>query len=148
MTVGHTLAMALRDAYWSMHRQTDACLGRRGVTANQFVLLALLAERDGITQRELVRRASSDQNTVRAMLVLLETQELVARGPHPNDRRALSVTITEKGREVFDRLMAEVEPLQKALLGVFAEQEAKDFVQALRRISEAMTDSEMDDRSP
>ena len=80
--------MALRAAYWAMHRQTQARLARCGVTADQFVLLALLAEQDGITQQELVRRASSDANTVRAMLVLMESRGLVTRKGHPTDGRA------------------------------------------------------------
>ncbi|MGQ9592520.1 MAG: hypothetical protein ACUVYA_19755 [Planctomycetota bacterium] len=39
MTLEHRLPMALRAAYLSMHRQTDACLAMRGSTADQFVLL-------------------------------------------------------------------------------------------------------------
>jgi DNA-binding MarR family transcriptional regulator len=88
MASGHDIAMGLRAAYWAMHRQTEAGLARGGVTADQFVLLALLAEWDGITQQELVRRAASDANTVRAMLVLLESRGLVARQGHPTDRHA------------------------------------------------------------
>ena len=69
---GHEIAMALRSAYWAMHRRADALLARHRVTADQFVLLSLLSEEDegareigstsenGVTQQELVRRASSD----------------------------------------------------------------------------------------
>ena len=39
------------------------------MTADQFVLLSALADADGVTQQELVRRVSSDPNTVRAMLL-------------------------------------------------------------------------------
>ena len=79
MNAGHELAMKLRAAYWTMHRRADAQLARLGVTADQFVLLSILAEGEGITQQQLVRRASSDPNTVRAMLVLLERRGLVSR---------------------------------------------------------------------
>ena len=77
MTSGHEIAMGLRAAYWSMHRQTNAHLAPQGATAEQFVVLALLAKEDGITQQELGRRATSDPNTIRAMLVLLEKRGLV-----------------------------------------------------------------------
>ena len=60
MATGHDIAMGLRAAYWSMHRQPNTRVARHRATAEQFVLLALLAERDGITQQELGRRASSD----------------------------------------------------------------------------------------
>ena len=141
MTSGHDVAMGLRAAYWAMHRQTDACFAKRGVTADQFVLLALLAEQDEITQQELVRRASSDANTVRAMLVLLERRGLVSRGRHPTDRRAHSVTLTRKGRQSYERLWAESEPLRQRLLAAFRPKEADTLVEFLARLFQAVTPS-------
>src|SRR5215472_3210129 len=100
----HDLAMGLRLAYWALHRRTDESLARRSVTANQFVLLALLMEEDGITQQELVLRASSDPSTIRAMLVLLEKKGLIVRNRHARDGRALCVTLTAKGRRAYRQM--------------------------------------------
>ena len=50
------LPLVLRAAYFAMHRVSDGHFSRQGVTADQFVLLAYLAEDDGITQQELARR--------------------------------------------------------------------------------------------
>jgi hypothetical protein len=47
MTGGHEIAMALRAAYWAMHRQADALLKPYGVTADQFVLMSILAQEGG-----------------------------------------------------------------------------------------------------
>ena len=87
MASGHEIAMSLRAAYWTMHRQTMAILSKRHMTADQFVLLALLSEQDKITQQELVRRASSDPNTIRAMLVLMESRGLLTRGRSGHESR-------------------------------------------------------------
>ena len=136
--------MGLRAAYLAMHRQTNAVLTRHGETADQFVLLGLLADQDGITQQELVRRASSDPNTIRAMLVLLEERGLVARDGHPTDRRARSVTLTRKGRQTYERLLADTEPLRERLLAAFQPKEADTLIEFLARISEAMAPSQAD----
>jgi len=138
MVTGHEIAMGLRAAYWTMHRQTDACFAKHGVTANQFVLLALLADDDGITQQQLVRRASSDPNTVRAMLVLLESRGLVSRKRHPDDGRAHNVTLTRKGRQTYNRLVKKSEPLREKLSAAFRPEQAEAFVRFLNRISYAM----------
>lgn len=130
--------MALRRAYWALHRQTDACLQRLGVTANQFVLLALLAEEDRVTQRELVVRASSDQNTVRAMLLVLETKGLVARERHPTDGRAWRVTLTAKGRRTWRRLWAESQACRDRLMASLGPAEPEALLGILGRIAEAM----------
>jgi DNA-binding MarR family transcriptional regulator len=130
--------MGLRAAYWAMHRQTEAALARCGVTADQFVLLALLAEQDGITQQELVRRASSDANTIRAMLVLLESRGLVTRGRHPTDGRARQVILTRKGKRAYERLWTQSEPLRQRMSAVFEPEEAEAFVDFLARIPEVV----------
>src|SRR6478672_13846407 len=104
MNDSRDLPLLLRAAYFAMHRVSDAHFSRHGVTADQFVLLACLAEQDAITQQELARRASSDPSTVRAMLVLLEGRGLVTRERRPDGSRARVVTLTSSGRRLFDRL--------------------------------------------
>jgi hypothetical protein len=42
MTTGHDIAMGLRAAYSSMHRQTGSHLAPRRMMADQFVVLAYL----------------------------------------------------------------------------------------------------------
>jgi DNA-binding MarR family transcriptional regulator len=122
-----------------MHRRADAHFARHGVTADQFVLLGLLDERDGITQQELVCRASSDPNTIRAMLLLLEGRGLVARSRHPTDGRARNVTLTSKGRRAYAELSAGYQPFRDRIMARFEPDEAKALVDFLARISEAMT---------
>jgi DNA-binding MarR family transcriptional regulator len=142
MASGHDIAMGLRGAYWSMHRQTNAHLAAEDATAEQFVVLSLLAERDGITQQELCRRATSDPNTIRGILVLLETRGLVARGRHPKDGRARSVTLTPKGRGMYRKLARHLKPLQDRLSALFQSAEAETLIVCLNRIFEAMTRAE------
>src|SRR5919197_5834296 len=128
MRSGHAIARALRAAYLALHRRTNACFADDGVTADQFVMLSALADADGVTQQELVRRVGSDPNTVRAILLLLEGRGLVARQPHPADGRARCVTLTAKGRRVFQKLWAKSEPLRARLLGAFRPDEATALV--------------------
>lgn len=138
MVDGHTLAMALRAAYLTMHRSADARFARHGVTADQFVVLATLANADAITQRELSRRTGSDPNTIRAMLMLLEDRRFVARAPHPTDGRARIVTLTSAGRACFRRLWKEGEPVRKRLLGALRPGEVQTLLALLDRITSAL----------
>jgi DNA-binding MarR family transcriptional regulator len=130
--------MAVRGAYLEMHRRTDALVAPSGVTADQFVVLASLADGDALTQRELVTRTSSDPNTLRAMLVLLERRRLIERRPHPTDRRARSVLLTRKGRNVFQKLWKHSEILRRGLLNAVPPDEIDLFVAQLRRIAAVM----------
>ena len=138
MTKVHNMAMELRAAYLSMHRQTNAHLLQHGVTADQFVCLVILEEEDGITQQELTRRATSDPNTMRAMLMLLEKCGLVTREKHPHDRRARIVRITQKGRQICKKLTSELDPVRDRMVSLFGEKETDKLVEYLRRISDAL----------
>ena len=139
MSRGHQLAMALRVAYWTMHRQADAHLASLGVTANQFVLLSLLAAGDGIKQSELVERASSDANTVRAMLVTLERKGFITRERHPTDGRAWSVTLSARGRRTYQQLWSRSEPFRERLAAGLRPEEVDTFLELLGRVTTAMT---------
>jgi DNA-binding MarR family transcriptional regulator len=139
MLIAHELAMALRRAYLAMHRQSNAHFARLGVTADQFVVLAALADGDAVRQRELARRTSSDPNTVRAMLLLLEKQGLIERGVHPKDGRARTVRLTSHGLRTYKALWAAGEPVRARLLKALGSEDPAALIETLTRLTQAMT---------
>jgi DNA-binding MarR family transcriptional regulator len=134
----HSLAMALRNAYLTMHRKADTYFARFGVTADQLVLLQILADEGAATQQQLVKRASSDPNTVRAMLLLLEGRGFVSRKPHPVDGRARSVSLTKKGRRVCERLDSAREPFLAQMVSVYQPEEVALLLELLGRLPLAL----------
>ena len=138
MISGREVARALRAAYLALHRQTNDCFAKDGMTADQFVLLSALADADAVTQQELDRRVGSDPSTVRAMLVLLEGRGLVARARHPADGRARCVTLTGKGRQVFTTLWTKSELLRARLLSACRPDEVTTLLGFLHRVAEVM----------
>jgi DNA-binding MarR family transcriptional regulator len=138
MTQAHELPRLLRAAYFAMHRVSDAHFASQGITADQFVLLACLAEQNAVMQQDLVRRAASDPSTVRAMLVLLEGRGLVVRERHPADGRARKVSLTTKGRRLYERLWTTSEPIRTQLLAGFSSHEADSLLDFLHRLIDNM----------
>jgi DNA-binding MarR family transcriptional regulator len=130
------LPRLLRAAYFGMHRISDAHFASHGVTADQFVVLACLAEQDAIMQKDLAHLACSDPSTIRAMLVLLEGRGLVARERNPKDSRARLVTLLPKGRRLFNRLWKSSEPIRAQMVEGFSDDEARLLVACLRRLIE------------
>ena len=139
MRNGRELPMLLRAAYFGMHRVSDTHFASHGVTADQFVILACLGEEDTITQKDLARRASSDPSTIRAMLILLEGRGLIARNWNPDDSRERLVTLTAKGRRLFERLFKSSGPIRAQMLAGFSDDEASLLVGCLRRLIENMS---------
>jgi MarR family transcriptional regulator, organic hydroperoxide resistance regulator len=136
---GHILAMHLRRAYLTMHRRFQNHFDGFGVTADQFVLLTLLAEAEGVAQKDLVARSFSDPNTLRAMLVLLENKGLVLRRRHETDGRARLVFLTPKGRKLQQDLWRSAVPLHQLLLESLPANEVEQVQKQLAKVAEVMT---------
>jgi DNA-binding MarR family transcriptional regulator len=107
--------MWLRKAYLAFHRRANAWMLSHGVTADQFVLLTVVAREPGITQITIVERTGSDPNTVAAVLRLLEQRRLVRRESHARDRRARCVFLTAQGQRVQRRAAKDSEPIVDTL---------------------------------
>ncbi len=138
MNSGHTIAMALRAAYLAMHRQAERSLQPYGVTANQFVVLWVLAEQDGISQRILVERTASDANTIRPVLASLEKKKYIVRELHPTDRRAWCVRLTKTGRSAFAKMRTGTEAFRRELTEPFTASDASALVQLLQQLTASL----------
>jgi DNA-binding MarR family transcriptional regulator len=133
--------MRLRGAYLTFHRMANAHFEPLGVTADQFVVLTLLAEEEGLTQREIVARAYSDPNTIGEMLARLEGKKLVRRERHPSDGRARIVFLTPKGRTLQKRLWASWEGYLREIDAAFGARELDVLKALLARIPDAVAES-------
>ena len=108
--------MKLRGAYLTMHRRFNQHFRSRfDVTADQFVVLMLLSEEDGITQLELTHRSYSDSSTTAALLRLLERKGYVSRETNPLDRRERLVRLTLEGRRMQQKLLESSHDLHSGL---------------------------------
>ncbi|MGV0803935.1 MarR family transcriptional regulator, partial [Mycolicibacterium elephantis] len=60
----------------------------------------------GQSQRQLSAQLGIHRNVMVTVVDRLEEQGLVKRMPHPGDRRAFAVTLTDKARELLPELDA------------------------------------------
>jgi DNA-binding MarR family transcriptional regulator len=81
--------------------ELDEALAEHRLTRPSFqVLSALLDARDNaLTQRELMATVRRTSGTMSVRLARLERAGLVTREPDPDDRRTVTVTLTDRGRE-------------------------------------------------
>ena len=134
----HKLGMQLRNAYFALRRCSNAHCGALGANGDQFVLLKLLDEEDGVMQQDLVQRGGYDATTTGTMLRLLERRGLVTRKPDPNDGRAKRVHLTAKGRRLQHELWDHSQRLRTALETSVPAAQRNAFVATLDRITTAM----------
>ncbi len=96
--------------------------------------LLALAENQGVTQQRLSELTAIASPWLVRILDRLEVMGLAQRRPHPADRRARSVAITEEAREVLPLLWNIVgESLREALTGL-STKETAILAKALHRV--------------
>lgn len=135
--LGHQLAMNLRGAYTHLRRRSNQVLARFGMSSDQYVLLAALAEHGEATQQELVRCCFSDTATIGAMVGLLEAKGLVRRTPDPEDGRATRVGLTPAGRRRAAALRRASVPVRAEMAALFNSQEMAALLAFLQRLTGA-----------
>ncbi|MFE0106214.1 MarR family winged helix-turn-helix transcriptional regulator [Streptomyces sp. NPDC059009] len=74
-----------------------------GLTAPQATALRELT--GPMTMRELAERMSCEPSNATFVVDKLEKQSLIERHPHPTDRRAKQLILTDEGAELRERLL-------------------------------------------
>ncbi len=70
-----------------------------GLTGLQLTILIMLKKRAGISSADLARRFYKSPQGMGQLLNALADREMIERAEHPENRRILQVTLTDKGRK-------------------------------------------------
>jgi DNA-binding MarR family transcriptional regulator len=82
-------------------------LDRRGLTTTRTHLLWILFHGGPATQVQLADALAVTPRNVTTLVDALETTGFARREPHPTDRRAVLVHLTERGRSIMETMNAE-----------------------------------------
>ena len=132
------LPPALRRAWYSLNQAFRRRIAHLEITPDQFTVLRTLSEHSsGITQKNICEIMSSDPNTIASLLSRMDDAGLVERKPHPNDRRALSITTTKSGKQKYVKARDAAVELQSEVLAVLPEDQREAFLETLNAVAEA-----------
>jgi DNA-binding MarR family transcriptional regulator len=109
-------------------------LAERGLTLARAELLWRLRRRGPMTQRELSEDLRCTPRNVTGLVDALERGGLVARRPHPSDRRATLVTLTDAGSEMAAAMDAGYQATASQLFDDFEATELGAFVVSMERV--------------
>jgi DNA-binding MarR family transcriptional regulator len=88
----------VRHAWLSMRGVVAEALDEHGLSVAQFASLLILDEHPGASVADVARRVSTARQSANEMLGGLERAGLIERRPHPQDRRAQQIFLTDAGR--------------------------------------------------
>ena len=95
------LAISVREAIMRLNRRLRQARAVGDLTFSQLSALTSLQLAGALTPRELADTERVQPPTMTKIVGKLEDRGLVARTPHPTDRRQVILAATEEGRAVY-----------------------------------------------
>ena len=108
-----------------------------GLSIPEWRLVAVVAERGGVTQGAIGQRTRMDKVTVSRAAIALVERGLMARSDNPGDKRSHLLSLTEAGRELYAAIAPKAIDLERRIFESFSAAEVEGFVAMLRRIDDA-----------
>lgn len=131
--------MHIKTLIWILNRQLESLYDPLALELNipsaGLEVLVLLFQRDGQQPGELSDQIGRASTSFTPLVDRLVEAGYVKRKPHPHDRRAVQIWLTDKGRSIRPRLlkeMADNENLVRGhLLARFGDQAPADVLETL-----------------
>ena len=101
-------------------------------------VLVALSGSDGQSQRQLSARLGLHRNVMVSVIDTLEEQGLAERKPHPEDRRAFAVTLTDKARQLLPALEEQSRAMEDAVTSVLSSDERAALLDMLQRVAASL----------
>lgn len=117
-------------------QEMDRTFAEHGLNSASFDMLATLLRAGpphALTPNQLLDTMMITSGTLTNRIDQLVRAGLVARAPNPEDKRSVTVALTEAGRKVIDRAVTDHVRTQKRLASVLTAEEREDLNRLLTR---------------
>ena len=101
----------------------SAEMERIGMRYSYRYVLNPLMENESLTQLELVRITGQKPPTISITLRNMEREGIVERAKNGGDKRETHVSLTEKGKKMYAKVLASLEKMEKVVLKGISEKE-------------------------
>jgi DNA-binding MarR family transcriptional regulator len=130
---------ALIQAAHGFRRLADARLGGRGLpgglSAPRMRLLLALKDAAPLRMGDLAASLGISARTVTTLVDALESEGMIARQPHPTDRRATLLDLTPAGRASIDEIGRAQRDLAEEALAALDAAERAQLLSLLNRVA-------------
>ena len=111
---------------------------RFGITIAEWRVLAHLSQHDSVSVREIHERADMDKPKISRAAARLEQAGLIEKREGATDRRLVSLTLSDKGREMVAAIGPLAEEFESEIDDLLGADEAAAFRRDVERMIEAM----------
>lgn len=128
----------LRRLSRQMHRFSHKVEHEQGLYHGQSKLLQLIAQKDGIVQRDIAELMDMRPSSVTEMLGKLEQLNLIFRKQDEKDQRLMHIYLTETGKETVERTVKSEENFTIAMFKDLNEDEIDKMLAITTKLCESL----------
>ncbi len=129
-----TLWVKLARAFAVFSKASDADIARYGLTAAQFGIVECLGHLGPMTLGQLCRKKLVSGGNMTVVVDNLEKLGLVERVHSTQDRRAIVVQLTRKGKRLFKAIFPQHAKFISSLVSSLTEQEQDQLARLLKKL--------------
>lgn len=109
-----------------------------GITVEQWILLKIIDENNGLTQKELAELSLRDPASITRTLDLLCKNDFVERNTVENNRRQYSINLKAKGADFINRYLPVINAHRAKSIEGITEEDLKTLNNLLKKVQENM----------
>lgn len=108
------------------------------ITVEQWILLKIIEESDGLTQKELANKSLRDPASITRTLDLLSKKGFVERNPVEDNRRQYSISLKKKGVAFIQEYLPVIQSHRAKSIEGISQEDLDTLQQVLTKIQENM----------
>ncbi len=117
-----------------LHRLGDKITGEYGLNQQQFVVLSEIVNRGPINQTQLVGGLVIEKSNLSKIVKKLRTMGLIESSSSPDDGRATLLSVTKKGKTVWEDCMERFNGWQASWASPLSDGEMAQITKVLERL--------------
>lgn len=118
-----------------LHKRFDQSVVSIGVTRSQWTLIAVIARRPAVTQREIAEVLEMSEAAAGRLVDKLVAEGFLARQQKEDDRRAYCIHLASKAEAVLEKISEIANEHEKTVFAGFSDEELKALDGYLSRIT-------------
>lgn len=133
----HDYANRIGMVMWKTHRRMSAEMAEykeHGLTGPQFFMLNMISFEGPTKVARLAERMEVKPSATTVMLDRLEQSGFIVREMDKNDRRAVIVSLTPKGKDVLKQVKKESNEILSRFLSVLSDDELETFTHLYEKL--------------
>lgn len=127
--------LRLARVFQKIDRVSEVHMRSLGLTVAQFDILAQVGAAHGITQQELADRLLVTKGNISQLIDRMEKLGLLRRS---QEKRSNILSLTEKGQELYDRVVPAQEDLVSKQFSALSASEVDNLLHLLRKLDHAL----------